>query len=51
MYDDRWLRFAHWATGQAINPMVPQLLNSHLSVDLFVTHGLSPQTVKDTGPV
>ena len=34
MYDNSWLRFAHWATGQEIGPrMLPERLsNSHFSV-------------------
>ena len=34
MYDNRWPRFAHWATGQGIGPrMLPERLsNSHFSV-------------------
>ena len=42
MYEDRWLLFAHWATGQGIDPLGP----TALLYDLFDTHGLSSQTIK-----
>ena len=47
MYDDRWLRFARWATGQGFDPLDPtaaQIVSFLFT--LFDTHGLSSQTVK-----
>ena len=38
MYDNRWLRFAYWAT---IAAQIAAFL-----YELFDTHGLSPQTIK-----
>ena len=47
MYDDRWLRFTHWATGQGIDPLGPTAGQiATFLYDLFDTHGLSPQTIK-----
>ena len=40
MYDDRWLRFANWATC----PKAAQI--AAFLYELFDTHGLSPQTIK-----
>ena len=47
MYDDRWLRFAHWATGQGIDPLGPTGAQiAACRYYLFDTHGLSPQIIK-----
>ena len=47
MYDDRWLRFAHWAAGQGFDPLDPTAAQiASFLFDLFDTHGLSPQTIK-----
>ena len=47
MYNGRWLRFAHRATGQGINPLGPSAAQiAALFYYLFDTHGLSPQTIK-----
>ena len=42
-YDNRWLRFAHWAAGQGIDPLGPTA--AHIAAILyywylFDTHGL-----------
>ena len=47
VYDDRWLRFAHWAAGQGIDLLGPTA--AHIAVFLyylFDTQGLSPQSIK-----
>ena len=47
MYDDTWLHFANWATGQGfdlLGPIAAQIAT--FLYDLFDTHGLSPQTIK-----
>ena len=47
MYDDRWLRFTHWASGHGIDPLGPTAGQiATFLYDLFDTHGLSPQTIK-----
>ena len=47
MYDDRWLPFANWATGQGFDPLGPTAAQiATFLYDLFDTHGLSPQTIK-----
>ena len=47
MYDDRWLRFAHWARGQGIDLLGPTAAQiAAFLYYLFDTHGLSPQTIK-----
>ena len=47
MYDDRWLRFTHWAAGQGFDPLDPTAAQiASFLFDLFDTHGLSPQTIK-----
>ena len=47
MYNDRWLRFARWATGQGFDPLDPTAAQiASFLFTLFDTHGLSPQTVK-----
>ena len=56
MYDDRWLRFANWATGKGFDPLGPTAAQIAACLyELFDTHGLSPQTIKgyrqvDRGP-
>ena len=47
MYDNRWLRFTHWAAGQGIDPLgsTASQIAAFLYY-LFDTHGLSPQTIK-----
>ena len=51
MYDDRWLHFAHWDAGQGIDPLVPTAAQKAYFLHyLLDTHGLSPQTTRDTGP-
>ena len=53
MYDDRWLHFAHWATGQVINPLGPTAAQiANFLHSLLDTHGLLPQTLlpQATGP-
>ena len=47
IYDDRWLRFAHWATAQGFDPLGPTAAQiATFLYDLFDTRGLSPQTLK-----
>ena len=47
MYDNRWLRFANWATGHGFDPLGPTAAQIATFVyELFDTHGLSPQTIK-----
>ena len=47
MYDNRWLCFAHWATGQRFDPLGPKAAQIPTFLyDLFDTHVLSPQTIK-----
>ena len=47
MYDDRWLRFAHWVAGQGIDPLCPIAAQiAAFLYYLFDTHGLSSQTSK-----
>ena len=47
MYDDRWLRFANWATGKGFDPLGPTAAQiAAFLYGLFDTHGLSPQTIK-----
>ena len=47
MYDDRWLCFANWATGQGFHPLGPAAAQiAAFLYELFDTHGLSPQTIK-----
>ena len=47
MYDNRWLRFARWATGQGFDPFDPTAAQiASFLFTLFDTHSLSPQTVK-----
>ena len=41
-------RFARWAAGQGFDPIDPTAAQiASLLFDLFDTHGLSPQTIKD----
>ena len=43
MYDDRWLHFAHWATGQEMDPLGPTSAQiATFLYFLFDTHSLSP---------
>ena len=47
MYDERWLRFAHWAAAQGFDPLGPTA--AHLAAFLYYLidiHGLSPQLSK-----
>ena len=47
MYDDRWLRFSHWAAGQGIDPLSPTA--AQIAVFLYYlydTQSLSSQTIK-----
>ena len=47
MYDDRWLRFADWATGQGIDHLGPKAAQiAAFLYYLFDTQGLSPQSIK-----
>ena len=47
MYGDRWLRFAHWATGQVIDLFGPTAAQiAAFLYYLFDTQGLSPQSIK-----
>ena len=47
MYDDRWLRFTHWAAREGFDPLNPSDAQiATFLYSLFDTHGLSPQTVK-----
>ena len=47
MYDNRWLRFAYWATGKGLDPLGPIAAQiAAFLYELFDTHGLSPQTIK-----
>ena len=47
LYDDRWLRFAHWAAGQGIGPLGPTVAQiAAFLYYLFDINGLSPQTIK-----
>ena len=47
MYDDRWLRFGNWATGQGFDPLGPTAAQiATFLYDLFDTFVLSPQTIK-----
>ena len=46
MYDDRWLRFTRWATGQGLDVLNPTAAQIASLYTLFDTHGLSPQTIK-----
>ena len=47
MYEDRWLCFAHWATGQGIDLLGPAAAQiAAFLFYLFDTHGMSPQTIK-----
>ena len=47
MYDDRWARFANWATGHGFDSLGPTAAHTAAFLyELFNTHGLSPQTVK-----
>ena len=46
-YDDKWYRFAHWATGQGFDLFGPTAARKAAFLyDLFDTHGLSLQTIK-----
>ena len=45
MYDDQWLRFTRWATGQGFDPLNPSAAQIASLYSLFDT-GLSPQTFK-----
>ena len=47
MYDDRWLRFTHWAAREGFDTLSPTAAQiATFLYSLFDTHGLSPQTVK-----
>ena len=47
MYNDRWLCFANWATGQGFDPLGTTAAQiASFLYELFDTHGLSPQTIK-----
>ena len=50
MYDNRWLCLDHWAAGEGIDLLVPQLLNSSTAACLTLLSlgysWLSPQTIK-----
>ena len=47
MYDDRWLRFANWATGKGFDPLGPTAAQiAAFLYEFFDTRGLSPQTIK-----
>ena len=51
MYDDRWRRFARWAARQGFDPLDPTAAQiASFLFDLFDAHGLSPQTIRVTGP-
>ena len=43
MYDNRWLRFANWATRKGIDPLGPTAAQiAAFLYELFDTHGLLP---------
>ena len=47
VYNDRWLRFAHWAAGQGIDPLGPTAAQiATFLYYLFDNQGLSPQCIK-----
>ena len=47
MYNDRWLRFANWATGKGFDPLGPTAAQlATFLYELFDTHALSPLTIK-----
>ena len=47
VYDDRWLRFAHWAAGQGIDPLGPTTAQiAAFLYYLFDNQGLSRQSIK-----
>ena len=47
VYEDRWLRFAHWAAGQRIDPNGPTAAQiATFLYYFFDTEGLSPQSIK-----
>ena len=51
MYDDMWLSFAHWATGQGIDLLGPTAAQIAAFLHyLFDTQGLPLSLSKDTGP-
>ena len=51
IYDDRWLHFTRWAAGQGFDPLNPSAAQiASFLYSLFDT-GLSPQTIRVTGPV
>ena len=47
VYDDRWLRYAHWAAGQGIYPLGPTAAQTATFLYyLFDNQGLSPKSIK-----
>ena len=47
VYNDRWLRFAHWAAGQGIDPLGPTAAQiATFLYYLFDNQDLSPQSIK-----
>ena len=47
VYDDKWLHFPHWATGQGIDALGPTAAQiAAFLYYLFDTQGLSPQSIK-----
>ena len=51
MYDDKWLRFAHWATGQGIDPLGPRATQlGAFCIISFVILAYHLKLSKDTGP-
>ena len=48
MYEDRWPPIAYWATGKGFDPLGPTAAQiASFLYELFDTHGLSPQTIKE----
>ena len=46
MYDNWWLRFTRWATGQGFDPLNPSAAQIASFLYLLFDTGLSPQTIK-----
>ena len=47
VYDDKWLRYTHWATGQGIYPLLPTAAQiATFLYYLFDNQGLTPKSIK-----